>query len=77
MDINTIVTIIATLLLSLGGIFFTLFNKRINKLEDGKVDKDVCKIIKKGDEEDFNELKTTTKETHDAVIKIKTHLGIE
>jgi len=54
-----------------------VFERRVRKIEDEKVNKETFEVVNKNTREDIGELKTTTKETHDNVIKIMTKLDIK
>jgi hypothetical protein len=61
----------------LGGILYKINDRRIKKLEDEKVNKELYEERSKNTDEKLDKLEKTTLSTHDAVIAIKAALGIK
>jgi hypothetical protein len=72
MEIGTILSS-GGIVTAISGILYFVFNRRVNRIEDGAVYKDLCDERHKRDEDRDRKIDAT----HDAVIAIKAHMKIE
>lgn len=61
---------------AISGVLYVIFNRRVTKLEDDKVNKELYEERCKNTDEKLDKLEATTSSTHDAVTLIKAALGI-